>query len=440
MAEVITVFAVIAGLVFLGFISELIFKKTRIPDVLLLIGAGMLIGHVFGWVQVEDFGFGARLFTTFALVFILFQGSLNIQFKKLFESLSRATLLTLLSFVLTFLIVSAIALFSLKLPFMTSILLGAILGGTSSAVVIPLVQNLTIKKRYGLVLTIESAISDVLCIVGAITIIAIIKTGEVSGSSVFRSILTSFSLALVIGLIAGFIWIIVLSKSKLLMESYMVTVAIVMGLYAFVESPFVGASGAIAALTFGLVLGNSKGIRNALLKVKNGNGEEPHAKSSLSHSARGFYREISFFVKVFFFVYLGILIDLSQPMIFGYALIFTAGMLIIRPFVVTLSFWGENVDVKSRAIMESLIPKGLAAAVLAQIAVQEAIPGADMVLSLVLAIILVSILLVAILSFFAETGHFRGILPFLNYPKEEKKTIRKEISEDDAPVFSEGRD
>ncbi|MFH1802033.1 MAG: cation:proton antiporter [archaeon] len=440
MAEVITVFAVIAGLVFLGFISELIFRKTRIPDVLLLIGAGILINHVFGWVNAEDLGFGARLFTTFALVFILFQGSLNIQFKKLFESLSRATLLTVLSFALTFFVVSAIALFSLKLPFMTSMLLGTILGGTSSAVVIPLVQNLTIKKRYGLILTLESAISDVLCIVGTITIIAIIKTGEISGSSVFRSILSSFSLALVIGLVAGFIWMMLLSKSRLLMDSYMVTVAVVMGLYAFVESPFVGASGAIAALTFGLVLGNSKGIRSTFLRVKNHTDKEPAVRSALSHSARGFYREISFFVKVFFFVYLGILIDLSQPMIFGYALIFTAGMLIIRPFVVTLSFWGEDVDVKSKAIMESLIPKGLAAAVLAQIAVQEAIPGADTVLSLVLAIILVSIVLVAIFAFFAETGHFKGLLPFLNIHKEETKAIQKEISEDDMPVFSEGKD
>ena len=36
---------------------------------------------------------------------------------------------------------------------------------------------------------------------------------------------------------------------------------------------------------------------------------------------RNFYGEVSFFIKVFFFVYLGLLIDFSQPIIFLYAAI-----------------------------------------------------------------------------------------------------------------------
>jgi NhaP-type Na+/H+ or K+/H+ antiporter len=86
MAEVISVFAIIAALVILGFLAEILFRKTRIPDVLLLIGAGILIATGFGWASIESFGFGAQLFTTFALVFILFQGALNIDFRALFHS------------------------------------------------------------------------------------------------------------------------------------------------------------------------------------------------------------------------------------------------------------------------------------------------------------------------------------------------------------------
>jgi hypothetical protein len=58
------------------------------------------------------------------------------------------------------------------------------------------------------------------------------------------------------------VWIFLLSKSAILMEAHMVTIAVVISIYSFVESSYVNASGAIAVLTFGLMLGNSIPIIN----------------------------------------------------------------------------------------------------------------------------------------------------------------------------------
>ena len=107
--DIIATFGVIAGIVFLGYFAELIFKRANIPDVIFLIGAGILMGTVFNIASPADFGEGAKLFTTFALIFILFQGALNMDFKTLFKSLPKTMALTVLTFIFTVIIVTAVS-------------------------------------------------------------------------------------------------------------------------------------------------------------------------------------------------------------------------------------------------------------------------------------------------------------------------------------------
>lgn len=419
--DVVAVFSIIAGIICLGYLAELLFRKTNIPDVIFLIATGILIGTVLRWVGPGSFGVASELFTTFALVFLLFQGALNIDLRELFESLLNTSKLTVLSFFLTIAVVTCIGV-AMGMELLLALLLGVVLGGTSSAVVIPLVNNLRLKSS-GVVLMLESAISDVLCIVGAVTIINIFQTGSASAGEVLRQVLNSFLLAAFIGAAAGLLWIMLLDRYAHLKEAYMVGVATVMGVYAVVESPFVGASGAIAALVFGLAFGNSDTLLRALHGRKHRSPAPhhpslgPHEADShivrdvLSTSARGFYAEVSFFVKVFFFVYLGILIDFSDPWLFAWAALITLAVFLARPLAVRMVF--RKPEERERIFYEIMVPKGLAAAVLAQLAVQSEVPGAKLLVGLVLAVVLLSILLTSVLVFLVEKGWFRGFWAFL---------------------------
>jgi len=388
---------------------------------LLLILIGIIIGNFFRWVDPQSFGDGAKLFSTFALIFILFQGALSIEFKSLIKSLSNTLNLTVISFFLTLIVVFSIS-FLLGYPISISLLLGTILAGTSSAVVIPLVQNIDIRNKYGLVLTLESAISDVLCIIGTITILKVLKTGEIIPSLIFQNILSSFVLAIIVGAGVGFIWVLLLSKFEIFNDSYMLTIALVLGLYALIESSLVGASGAIGALAFGLIIGNSRSILTFNNKDKNkpkNNLEEnskPQVKNILPNSAKNFYNEISFFVKTFFFVYLGILIDFSNMSIFFYGAILTLAIFLIRPFAVKFVFRNQKIEKQEKVILEILIPKGLAAAVLAGIVVQSGfITGFEKeFVSLILSVVFLSIVFTSILVFLSEKNWFRGFIPFLH--------------------------
>ena len=419
--EVISVFAVIAAIIALGYLSEQIFKKTNIPDVLILILVGISIGTVLQWASPEQFGVGSELFTTFALVFILFQGALNIDFRVLLQSLSSTSFLTVFSFILAALVVTGISYMFFQ-DWLLATLIGMILGGTSSAVVIPIVKNLAMRDKYSTVLKIESAISDVLCIVGAVTVISIYETQQIVASGIFNQVLSSFALAILMGLAIGMVWIIMLNKFASLRQAYMVGIAIVIAIYAFVESPWVGASGPIAALAFGLVWGNAQPILRLMhareqKEEKEFDEEDAHehigVQNVLDPSARNFFAEIGFFVKVFFFVYLGILIDFTNPQTFVYGALLTLVMFLIRPLAVKAVFRKSDATVKERTLLEVLIPKGLAAAVLVQLAVHSNIFSSEAVANevgnIVLSVILLSILLTGALAFLTEKGWFRGI-------------------------------
>ncbi len=403
--EVIYIFAGLAGIIFFGFISELLFKKTRIPDVLLLMIIGILLGYVFHIVDPSSFGIGASLFTTFALVFILFQGALSLDFKTLFHTVNSAFFLVILGFFLTSAAIASVGYFFLGFDLLFSILLGVILGGTASAVVVPVVRNLPIDDKYKSILTLESAFTDVFCIVGAITVMSIMSTGEVGASSIFRSVFSSFLMSGAVGILAGLIWVGFLSKSTEFRNSHMITIAAVISIYAFVESPLVGANGAIAALAFGLILGNSQSLLRFSYKIKNGDSISPDKplviESVLSSEAKNFYSEISFFVKVFFFVYLGLLIDFSDYMIYVYGAILTLIIILVRWPASRIALLGESQDSSvSKKIVLVLMPRGLAAALLAKIAVDSNIANAPYLSNLVFSVILISISLSSILVFF----------------------------------------
>jgi cell volume regulation protein A len=423
--DVISVFGVISAIIFIGFIAEYIFKKTKIPDVLFLIGFGVLMSSGLNWLGRDTFSLEATiLFTTFTLVFIIFQGALSVDLKTLFLSLKGTLKLTVISFFFTAIVIAIVAYVIIGYNILLSLLLGFILGGSCSATIIPLLSHMNINKEYNSIIILESAINDVLGIIGTITIIAIVTNAETSASLIVKNILSSFFLAAVIGSILGIIWIFFLSKSKILRESYMVTIAFILGLYAFIESSYVEANGAIAALAFGLILGNSTTILNFFYKISKRDENETRTEliteSVLSDSAQNFYIEISFFVKVLFFVLLGIIMDFSNIFIFIYGLLITAAFFLIRPLAVKLSFLDEKVDDKSLNALKILIPKGLTAAVLAQVAIQKGIPNEGNFVNIVFAVVIISIVITSILVFISQRK--------FNRLEQNKKQIQKTMN------------
>ncbi len=304
---IVVAFLAIAMVIFIGFFATLIFERTRIPDLLILIFVGLFFGPILAGVlgitliPTEILELVTPYFAALALVIILFDGGLNLNFEQVLRRISIAFIHTMIAFILTVIAVAAVAALVLGYPLVIGILLGAILGGISGAVVINLVRSMSVTDETETILTLEAVLTDVLCIIVALALIRLLQGGEAEGAgSAFASLAAAFSVAVVIGLVFGIFWLRLLKRLYGQPFSFMITIAALFLLYGVVE--FVGGSGAMAALMFGLVLGNKEEFAR-MFKMR--------TKFVLDEKIRQFHSELSFVVRTFFFVFLGLVFALE---------------------------------------------------------------------------------------------------------------------------------
>src|SRR3990167_2344216 len=142
--------------IIVGYVGYLFFDKTRIPDVFWLIIFGLLIGPVFNLVDRALFVSISPFLAALALLIILFDAGLNMDFYKMLRSFPRSILLAVLGMVLSAAAASLIAYYFIGLGMLQSILLGTIVGGTSSEIVTTLVRRLRMHEKPKMLVTLES--------------------------------------------------------------------------------------------------------------------------------------------------------------------------------------------------------------------------------------------------------------------------------------------
>lgn len=411
----LTIIFILAGvIIFLGFFGEIIFRKTKIPDALLLLAFGMLLSRYFSQINLGGYNDIIIIFTTFAMVFLGFEGAVNLNIERLIKGFGKGALLTFANFFISVIIVTLIAKIA-GLSWLSSLILGIILGAISSEIVIPMLKSLGLREASVMSLTIESALGDVLCILSLIIAIKFAKVGEITWSVVANTIFVYFLVSIIIGLILGLLWIFFLKSTEHVSKSYMITIAFVALIYGAVT--YFKYDGAFACLAFGLVLGNSETFLKVLRKQQYAFTINPHQKF--------FFSQISFFVKTFFFVYLGLLMVFANTRLVLIGVIITIALFLARPIAVYIAFRKDAVS-KDRALMETIVPRGLAAAVLAQIPMQSGIKGTESFSVIVLIVVLLSIAIATFLVFLIRHGWFKGFgKVYANIYTTEAKKVKK---------------
>lgn len=382
-------------IVFVGlivFISHLftgIFERKRIPDVLLLMLVGLLLGPIFGVISPVDFGVAGPMFTTITLVIILFEGGLALSFDTLKNAIKGTTALTATNFFVTTIIVGLISWLLFGLHPVAGFMLGTILGGTSSAVVIPMVQQLRMNEASRTILVLESAISDVLCIIFALALLETFQVEEVKIGLIVGKIISSFTLAAVMGWLGALVWSILLNRVRTIRNTIFTTPAFVFIIFGIAE--MFGFSGAISALAFGITLANIEVFNVSLLKKYI--ASEP---ISLNETEKIFFSEIVFLLKTFFFIYIGLSIQLQNLWALVLGLLVTIIIFISRVPVVKFSV-RKPFATSDLTMMSIMVPKGLAAAVLASLPLQQGIEGGEFIRDITYAVILISIIFTCVL-------------------------------------------
>lgn len=372
-----------AGVViFLGVAGEAFFKKTGIPDVAFLMVLGVIIGPVFGIIQPEAVIQVVPYFAALALIIIMFDGGLNLDIKHIIKTAHFSVTLAILGFILSVIMIAAAAHYALGWFWLESILLGSIVGGSSSAIVFGLVRNIKISEETKSMLSFESALTDILATIVAFILFEAVLIGHLDLQILQATLGKAIVVGLVLGFGVGIPWMYVSTKLGNAQHAYMLTLGVLFVLF-FLANSF-GESGALTALVFGLMIGNKSHLAKILrFKLPRIEIDDPT------------HNQLTFLVRSFFFVFVGLMASFGQIEYVVFGILITVAVYFGRVFVgkITLTKRFSKLD---RAVTNSMIPRGLAAAVLATYPLTLGLPNAEAYPQIIFFIILSSVIITTI--------------------------------------------
>ena len=429
MQDIAPVIVFVGVLVFLAHIFTAVFSRTRVPDVLLLIIIGICVGPVLGLVSPADFGAVGSVLTTITLIIILFESGTALELMSLRSAVGGAMALAAVSFFLSMGAVAGLALWLTDLEFIPAFILGAIVGSISEAIVIPMVKQLRMRKDSQTMLSLESSVNDVLSIVITIALVEAYLLGEFHLAAVTGKLIAAFLVAAVFGVAGAFIWSRLLNRIHAIKNAMFTTAAFAFIIFGVAE--ILGFSGAIAALAFGITIGNVESIRFYIFR-------RPQASETegLNASEKAFFSEVAFLLKTFFFVYLGISLELISGWFIQLALILTAVIFLLRIPAVKVTV-RNSIPARDASIVAIMVPKGLAAAVLAIIPLQAGIVGGELIKNVTYGVVLSSIVFTAIMLLLLEkTGLSALYIWFYSLDRQKISGYCQRLASIEAPDLS----
>jgi potassium/hydrogen antiporter len=393
-------FGLLGGLLVLAFVANRLSHKTRIPDVIVLLASGILLGPTLHWIDAARFPEFIRGVGTIALILILFAAGLELDLRRARRQFLAGSLLAILSYGLTMLGVELFCTHVLGMQQMTALLVAGAFACMSGSIVLPILDQLNVQRNLKTTLVIEASFGDGLgaLVVGVLLRVATQGTANTTGQGMILGGMAAqfvfrFLLAFLVAVVAGFLWARLLPHISNKQFWQVLTFAAVLIVYSFTNA--IGGSDLFAVMVFGATLSSLMGPQSFLHEF-----EFEVLSSDKSSQIYSFHSELAFLVRSFFFVLLGAMIQfkgLTVQLLPSLGIL--AVFLVARILAVTLSriVWRGTTS-RERELAITLIPRGLITAVLALEAIQAMPANLPFLPSLTFALILFTNVLVLIAS------------------------------------------
>lgn len=298
-------FGLLGGLLVLAFVANLLARRTGIPDVLVLMATGVLLGPLLHLLDPSKFVGVTRGFGTLALILILFEAGLELDLGQVLRHFPAGFLLALVSYALSMALVAAAAHFTMGLPLSSALIVAAVLGGVSASVSLPVLQNLKLRANLRTLLVVEGAMADILSVL-VVSALLNAHAGSVRLAAFLGGFAAEFAISLALGLLAGIGWSFLLPRLSDQRFWQVLTFGAVLVLYT---TTAVASGGALlAVLVFGLTLTNLPVARRRLAIADPGPEAAPLPPRT---ELLAFHAELSFLVRTFFFVLIGVMVKFS---------------------------------------------------------------------------------------------------------------------------------
>lgn len=381
-----TVGVILACGSFIGFIAQ----KIRMPDIVLFLLAGILIGpQVTGVINVGTGTELNQLILIFGASYILFDGGASLHLQVLKNVWITLTLLATVGVLITALMIAPVAHYILGIPFIAALLLGSTIAPTDPATLMPVFKQVHIKPRVAQTVVSESALNDATGSIITVTILTLVTGGKhFSAMHALTQLFEQAGIGMLAGMVLGFVALFVIAHERFsFLREYMPIVTLMVVIGAYLSAERLEASGFMASFVAGIVLGNRKLFGYKITDQEEKRMEEYVATTSL-------------IMRMFIFILLGSQVNFSLLLKhwMGALAIVLFLMFIARPFTIfccTLADRRAKWNLREMLFMCWVRETGVIPAALAGLLIGIHAPHAHLIASVVFVAVLLTILLQA---------------------------------------------
>ncbi len=333
----------LAGMLMIGFLAQWLAWRVKLPAILFLLLAGILLGPVSG-VLDPDKVLGGLLFpiVSLAVALILFEGSLTLRFHELPGIGHVVRGLVSYGAVTALLLLALAAHLVAGLSWSIALLFGALACVTGPTVIAPMLRTLRPNARIANTLRWEGIVIDPLGALFAVLIFeAIVSRQEGHTIGIF---VATIGCGAVIGALSAWLTGFLLRRQLIpeYLQNYAVLAAV---LFAFsISNVITHESGLLAVTIMGIALGNLRGV---------------HIDDILD-----FKESLTTVLVSLLFILLAARLHWPLPdgMLGAGIALFAIAQLVVRPLTVLLSSLGSGLSWRERALIGWVAPRGIVAA------------------------------------------------------------------------------
>ncbi|CEK37046.1 cation:proton antiporter [Paraclostridium sordellii] len=380
---------IFSAIVITGIILGKLSEKLKIPDVILYLIAGIVIGPaVLNLISVDSFPIENNLILTFGSAFILYEGGREVNLKVLNKVKVSVGLLATLGVIISTVVVGFATNKIFGLRVMTSLLVGGIIASTDPAALIPVFKQVSIKEKIKQTVVSESAFNDAVGAIIVSTLLTIVTSGSFSVGESAKELLIAVFVGVIIGVLVGYVFSVLISDKKWgIFHSYAPIISILKVVLAYELATLLHGSGYMAVFIVGLIAGNKKLF--GLWVPEEAFQSEYHFRESIASLCR-----MSIFVVLGTHVDLGALSQYWLPSL----MVVIVLMFVARPLVVlvcTLFDIKAKWKMNDKLFMMWVRETGVIPAALSGIVVSMKVPGYEVISSVVFMTILITLIVQA---------------------------------------------
>jgi cell volume regulation protein A len=373
-----------------GTFSGLLARLVRVPDVVVFLLVGMLIGpEILGLVNIKADSAVNQLILIFGSSYILFDGGASIRLKVLKEVWISVVVLSTLGVLVTAAVTGAAAYYILGVPAIVALLLGSVVASTDPATLVPVFKQIRIKDRVAQTVMSESAFNDAMGAILTFTVLGVaMGSGSFSLGAALADLALQSGLGLLVGGVLGYLAAVLIAHEKFgFLAEYAPVVTLMAVIGSYMTADGLHASGFMAVFVFGILLGNQ-----SALGFKVAHRDEEQLEDYIMTTA--------LVMRMFIFILLGSQVDfglMNQYLLGGVAVV-TIFMLVARPaavFLCTLPDRRARWSFKEMLFMCWTRETGVIPGALAGLLLGVKAPGAEMIASVTFIAILMTILIQA---------------------------------------------